>query len=119
MGAFGRSVACRGIAEVEAESISYLVTTAAGLDCGAYSVPYVAGWSSGNAALLRQTASRVLTIATRVELDLARVGCQVPEMSSSGPIRGIPATALARPPMTRPDQSSTRPTWRSRMIAPS
>src|SRR5215210_7289097 len=44
---YHRSVDCRGIAEIEAESIAYLVTTAAGLDSGGYSVPYVAGWSGG------------------------------------------------------------------------
>ncbi len=33
---------CRGQAEAEAESVAYIVTAWAGLDSGAYTVPYVA-----------------------------------------------------------------------------
>jgi antirestriction protein ArdC len=116
---YRRSVTCRGIAEVEAESIAYLVTVAAGLDCGAYSVPYVAGWSGGDAALLREIASRVLTIATRVDIDLRRVGCQLPEVSPSGSVRGIPVNPVEVPPRPLSDLGWARPAWRSRMIGQS
>lgn len=67
---YHRSVSCRGIAEIEAESIAYLVTSTAGLDAGSYSVPYVAGWSGGDPALLRATASIVLTTAARIDEEL-------------------------------------------------
>lgn len=62
---------CRGVAEVEAESIAYLVTTAAGMYCDAYSVPYVAGWSGGDCDVLRATASRVLTVARTITTELS------------------------------------------------
>jgi hypothetical protein len=54
---------CRGQAEVEAESIAYLIAAQAGLDSASYSVPYVAGWSGGSIDLLRQSMSRVIGVA--------------------------------------------------------
>lgn len=77
---YHRSVNCRGVAEIEAESIAYLVTSAAGLDAGSYSVPYVAGWSGGDPALLRSTASRVLTTATKIDEDLRSVAPAPPSV---------------------------------------
>ena len=68
---YHRSVNCRGVAEIEAESIAYLVTAAAGLDVGDYSVPYVAGWSGGDPALIRATATRVLTTASKIDEELS------------------------------------------------
>lgn len=47
-GEYQVSVACRGLAEVEAESIAFVVTAAAGLDSTEYTAPYVAGWSNGD-----------------------------------------------------------------------
>ena len=54
---------CRGQAEVEAESIAYLITAQAGLDSGTYSVPYLASWAGGDAELLRESMTRTLAIA--------------------------------------------------------
>ena len=71
--AYHRSVDCRGIAEIEAESIAYLITTTAGLDAGGYSVPYVAGWSGGDPALLRSTATFVLATATEIDDELTKL----------------------------------------------
>ncbi|MCZ3390022.1 MAG: ssDNA-binding domain-containing protein [Actinomycetia bacterium] len=68
---YHRSVDCRGVAEIEAESIAYLVTAAAGLDAGGYSVPYVAGWSGGDPDLLRATATKVLATASKIDEELA------------------------------------------------
>lgn len=85
---YHRSLDCRGVAEIEAESIAYLVTTAAGLDSGGYSVPYVAGWSGGDPALLRATASRVLTTATKIDEEL----------------RGVARAPLPRGPLTQDPQ---------------
>lgn len=53
-------------AEVEAESVAFVVTAAHGLDAGNYSVPYVSGWAGGDTELLAQTASRVLSCARAV-----------------------------------------------------
>ena len=73
-GTYHRSAGCRGAAEVEAESIAYIVLGAAGVDTGGYSLPYLAGWSDGDAALLRVTADRVISVAGRVlrEMEPAR-----------------------------------------------
>ncbi|MGQ0631612.1 MAG: ArdC-like ssDNA-binding domain-containing protein [Sporichthyaceae bacterium] len=70
LGRYGTSAGCRSQAEVEAESIGYLIATAAGLDATAYSVPYVAGWSGGNRDLLRESATRVLSTARTAIRDL-------------------------------------------------
>ena len=92
------SVNCRGIAEIEAESIAYLVTTAAGLNSSGYSVPYVAGWSGGDPAMLRATATRVLTTATKIDEELHGVaGTPIP--------RGLPT------PNLQPIPSRLGPTW--------
>jgi len=64
------SFACRGVAEVEAESIAYLVTASARMMTDAYSVPYVASWSDGDTNLLRDTATRVLHVARGITTDL-------------------------------------------------
>ena len=59
---------CRGRLEVEAESLAYLVASAHGLDTGAYTFAYVAGWASQVAGarvdqVVRGTANRVLASA--------------------------------------------------------
>jgi len=56
----------RDRAEIEAESVAYLVTAAHGLAADDYTVPYVAGWSGGDLTLLRQTAERVLGTAQHI-----------------------------------------------------
>ena len=60
---YATSAACRGQAEVEAESIAYLITAQAGLDSASYSVPYLASWSGGDIDLLRQSMATVITVA--------------------------------------------------------
>ncbi|WP_019873096.1 ArdC-like ssDNA-binding domain-containing protein [Sporichthya polymorpha] len=64
------SAGCRAQAEVEAESIAYLITHAAGLPADAYSVPYLAGWSGGNTDLVREAATRVIAVTRGVLEDL-------------------------------------------------
>ena len=70
---YRQSGACRGVAEVEAESIAFLVAASAGLDSSDYTVPYVAGWAGGDVELLKGTASRVLTVSRGI-LDDAGLG---------------------------------------------
>ncbi|MDP3713773.1 MAG: ArdC-like ssDNA-binding domain-containing protein [Mycobacteriales bacterium] len=53
-------------AEVEAESVAYVVTSAHGLDSSSYTVPYVAGWAGTDPALVARSAERVLTTARTV-----------------------------------------------------
>jgi N-terminal domain of anti-restriction factor ArdC len=53
----------RGVMEVEAESVAYVVAGALGLDTSAYSVGYLGSWSKGNTELVRSTAERVVKAA--------------------------------------------------------
>lgn len=56
----------RGITEVEAESVAYLVATALGMVTDDYSLPYIAGWSEGNSAAVAVTADKVLKTAKQI-----------------------------------------------------
>lgn len=56
----------RNVAEVEAESVAYVVADRIGLDSSAYSIGYVAGWSRGNGAMVAKTAERVIDTADRI-----------------------------------------------------
>jgi len=67
------SLECRGVREVEAESVAYLVTAAHGLDSAQYTFSYVAGWAlqavtadHGLDDVLRSTAQRVLAAAATI-----------------------------------------------------
>lgn len=58
----GQTSGCRGDAEVEAESVAYLVASVHGIDADDYTFPYVAGWIGRNNPLtvLEATGKRVL-----------------------------------------------------------
>jgi hypothetical protein len=57
---------CRGRAEIEAESVAYLVCHHAGLATDNYTFAYVAHWSDGDLETLRATAERVVAAARRI-----------------------------------------------------
>ena len=59
---------CRGIKEVEAESIAFIVSATLGLDTAKYSFPYVAHWAQGvgELAAVQATAERVITHARKI-----------------------------------------------------
>jgi hypothetical protein len=57
---------CRGRAEVEAESVAYVVSQAAGLVTSGYSFGYVAHWSGGDTKIIQETADRVITCARAI-----------------------------------------------------
>jgi DNA primase len=63
----GRHVPCRGVREVEAESVAFLVCTSQGMSPDGYTFPYVAGWAEevpgDNSDVVRATGTRVLTAA--------------------------------------------------------
>jgi hypothetical protein len=63
---------CRGGAEVEAESIAYIVTSHLGMSPAAYSVPYVAGWAD-DLDVLRHHMSTVVTAAQWILGDLEKL----------------------------------------------
>lgn len=72
-------LACRGIVEVEAESVAYLVSAAHGLDSGSYTFPYVALWADGVAGrtvpdVVRSTGERCLGAARRILAVTAPLG---------------------------------------------
>jgi hypothetical protein len=69
-----RVTEARDLAEVEAESVAFIVCHAAGMTTGDYSLPYVARWSGGDPAAVRARAERVVD-ASRSILD-ALAGAQ-------------------------------------------
>jgi hypothetical protein len=50
----------RGTAEVEAESVAYILLAAAGMDTAAASFDYIGAWAKGDQNLLRATADTVI-----------------------------------------------------------
>jgi hypothetical protein len=54
------------VAEVEAESVAYVVCQAAGMATTDYSLPYLARWSRGDVGLITATTDRVLTTARTI-----------------------------------------------------
>lgn len=52
-----------GTAEVEAESVAYILATAAGMDTAAASFDYIGTWAHGDTDLLRATADTVIRTA--------------------------------------------------------
>src|SRR5207302_3022950 len=52
----GYGKGCRGRAEVEAESVAFLVLTTTGIDAESYSFAYVARWSDGKPERVAETA---------------------------------------------------------------
>jgi antirestriction protein ArdC len=64
------SPACRGLAEVEAESIAFVVLTSLGMDTSDYTIPYVAAWANGDIELVKATAAQCVQTAHRILSDL-------------------------------------------------
>jgi hypothetical protein len=67
-GGVAASEVTRGVLEVEAESVAFVVAEAHHLDTSAYSLPYVASWAGGEepAAVVRATAQRVTRTARTI-----------------------------------------------------
>ena len=57
---------CRGIIEVEAESVAYLLCSSFGLSTDVYTFPYVARWANGDLELVKKTATRVVGAASEL-----------------------------------------------------
>lgn len=106
-GLYATSRQCRGLAEVEAQSVAHLVAGTVGVPAEAMSVPYVAGWAGGDADLLRVTAARVITTARGILTDAALMppGIETPAPTTSAARvtwqaaagRWAPATAHTTP----------------------
>lgn len=54
------------VAEIEVESVAYIVCDALGLDAGNYSFPYVTRWAGGDVEAIRSTADRVVACAKSI-----------------------------------------------------
>ncbi len=93
---------CRGVAEIEAESIAYLITSTAGLDAGAYSVPYVTGWAGGDPGLLRASATVVLRSAEKIEEDLRHRAATAPANWTASRSQAHTPSVATRCPSVRP-----------------
>ncbi len=66
----------RDLAEIEAESVAYIVCNALGIDSASYSLAYVAVWSGGSVERIRRTAERVVTTAQAVLAAMAPAGAE-------------------------------------------
>jgi hypothetical protein len=54
------------VAEVEVESVAYVVCEALGLESGGYIFPYVTRWAEGSSDLVRDTAERAIGCAKEI-----------------------------------------------------
>lgn len=89
---------CRGVEEVEAESVAYLITASHGMDTGDYTFPYIATWASrtrgttpGDA--VRATGTRVMTAARSW---LSQLQPEQPTASADAALNERVETARAR-----------------------
>ena len=67
----------RGLKELEAESVAFIVCDALGLDAGAWSFGYVAGWAGGGEqalAAIKATGARIQRTADQILSALDRAG---------------------------------------------
>lgn len=68
-----RAELSRERAEVEAESVAYLLCSELGLDSAAYTLGYVAHWSNGDQALVLATADRARSTSALLLDELAPI----------------------------------------------
>ena len=59
-------LAHRGAAEVEAQSVAWIIAAAHGVDASAYTSDYLIGWAKGDTDILRATAATVTTAAREI-----------------------------------------------------
>jgi hypothetical protein len=116
----------RAVAEVEAESVAFVVSSGLGLDTSDYSFPYVARWSGGNAEVVAATAERVIGAArdiltsiaelseTRISLSLIRSHPSTPSTTTSAPTKRSASAPL--PSTGHPSPSSSRTGCRRRTL---
>lgn len=79
---YSEYVVHRGAKETEAESVAYVVAGILGLDTSDYSIGYVAGWSKGDAELIKSTAANVLKAAHLLADDLVEEQVSVPAVAA-------------------------------------
>jgi len=91
----GQTSGCRGDAEVEAESVAYLVASVHEIDADDYTFPYVAGWIGRNdpSTVLEATGKRVLATAHDI-LEQVETMMATPVSGNDTPAR--PSLVLVR-----------------------
>ena len=97
---------CRGVVEVEAESVAYMVCAGLGIDSTGYSLPYVASWSGGDVTKVATTANRVIACAREVLAQLTQERRLEREPVSTGPqidVRDRESVQRSPTPTTRSD----------------
>jgi hypothetical protein len=95
--------ACRGAAEVEAESIAYLVLASEGIDTSDYTVPYVAGWAGGDTTVIKETMVRSIEVAGDVDSRLSATNAS-PQVALGWSARiGTPTASGGRERAVVPD----------------
>ncbi|MDF1595126.1 MAG: ArdC-like ssDNA-binding domain-containing protein [Acidimicrobiia bacterium] len=92
---------CRGIVEVEAESVAYMVCAALGIDSAGYSLPYVASWSGGDVTKVAATANRVIGCARQVLTQLEQERQLEREPARDGSLVEVRDLETARPAQDR------------------
>lgn len=96
----------RGIREVEADSVAYMISAAHGLDLTAWTVPYVSGWAASVPGIspveaIQKTAARVRSTAVTV-LDQLNT-TQIPDGAP-------PSPPTAPPERPNPERRASRST---------
>lgn len=79
---------CRGMLEVEAESVAYLVAASHGLETGSYTFAYVAGWAATSGPAGAAAPDQVVRVAADRVLATARMvlaGCPSAAGDGAGP----------------------------------
>lgn len=98
---------CRGVVEVEAESVAYMVCGAVGIDSAEYSLPYVAAWSGGDLDKVTATANRVIGSARHVIGQLSRDRSLEPEsLTPESSVEKVRETRGAWEMAIEPDQTT-------------
>jgi antirestriction protein ArdC len=103
---YGVDRTCRGAAEVEAESVAYVVTTHLGMETAAYSVPYIAGWAD-DIDVLRHHMSTVVTVAQGLLGELERLA-ERPSPGVPGLGQTLPTNSPVRAAQSPEDLSRGR-----------
>jgi DNA primase len=87
----------RGTAEVEAESVAYILLAAAGMDTAAASFDYIGTWARGDTDLLRVTADTVVRVARPLlaALGLTPADPTTPADLAATPVDGAAGADLA------------------------
>lgn len=86
----------RDVAEVEAESVAYMMCSELGMDTTGYSFGYVAGWSGGDTAKVAATAERVRRVAVAT-LDELYLTTPEPDVATQALTQATGTAILASP----------------------